>query len=60
MFQYALITYGVNAGLPYWLELSHQVDEFRQQTDTSLPPCMRTIGSGELVRGITKLPPRTP
>ena len=47
MFQHALLTYGLDAGLPDWIELRVQVSQFRQETGTSLTPCMRTIGSAD-------------
>lgn len=47
MFQHALLTYGLDAGLPDWIDLRAQVAQFRQDTGTLLTPCMRTIGSAD-------------
>ncbi|MCP5326462.1 MAG: SMI1/KNR4 family protein [Oceanospirillaceae bacterium] len=47
MFQYALVVYGLDAGLPDWVNLRAQVKTFRQNTDTDLTPFMRTIASRE-------------
>lgn len=47
MFQHALLTYGLDAGLPEAIDLRTQVERFRDETATSLTPCMRTIGSAD-------------
>ena len=47
MFQYALIIYGLDSGLPDWVNLRHEVNEFRDKTKTDLTPFMRTISCSE-------------
>ncbi len=47
MLQHALLTFGLDGGLPDWVELRAEVARFRAQTQTTLTPCMRTIGSND-------------
>ena len=47
MFQYALVIYGLDSGLPDWVNLRNEVKEFRNKTKTDLTPFMRTISCSE-------------
>lgn len=47
MFQYGLLVYGLDAGLPDWTNLRTKVFEFRTETGTDLTPCMKTISSAD-------------
>ena len=59
MFQRGLMVYGLNGGLPDWINLRQQTSKFRSNTRSDLTPCMKTVSdpdpycftaSGELVR----------
>lgn len=47
MFQYGLVVYGLDSGLPDWISLRSEVKDFRCKTNTNLTPFMRTISSSE-------------
>ncbi|MFY0641613.1 MAG: SMI1/KNR4 family protein [Bermanella sp.] len=47
MLQYALIVYGLDSGLPDWMNLRNETKYFRRRTNTNLIPFMRTISSSE-------------
>ena len=47
MFQYALIVYGLDSGLPDWVNMRDYVQKFRLKHNTDLTPFMRTISSSE-------------
>lgn len=47
MLQHGLVVYGLDAGLPDWINLREQVGPFRHETGTALTPCMKAIGSAD-------------
>ena len=47
IFQYGLMVYGLDAGLPEWINLRFETQKFRERTESNLVPAMKTVSSAD-------------